>query len=67
MGAAALKPPLAIPPRSKLWGFLAFSREEGAKAMDAPDNIYGGMKNGDADDEIRWNLGRQSGGPISSC
>jgi len=28
MGAAAPKPPLAIPPYSKLWGFLAFSREE---------------------------------------
>jgi len=27
MGAAAPKPPLAIPPNSKLWGFLAFSRE----------------------------------------
>jgi len=27
MGAAAPKPPLAIPPHSKLWGFLAFSRE----------------------------------------
>jgi len=27
MGAASPKPPLAIPPRSKLWGFLAFSRE----------------------------------------
>jgi len=28
MGAAAPKPPLAIHPHSKLWGFLAFSREE---------------------------------------
>jgi len=28
MGAAAPKPPLAIPPHSKLWGFLAFSHEE---------------------------------------
>jgi len=28
MRAAAPKPPLAIPPHSKLWGFLAFSREE---------------------------------------
>jgi len=27
MGAAAPKPPLAIPPHSKLWGFLGFSRE----------------------------------------
>jgi len=27
MGAAAPKPPLAIPPHSKLRGFLAFSRE----------------------------------------
>jgi len=27
MGAAAPKPPLAIPPHSKLWGFLAFSHE----------------------------------------
>jgi len=28
MGAvAATKPPLAIPLHSKLWGFLAFSRE----------------------------------------
>jgi len=27
MGVAAPKPPLAIPPHSKLWGFLAFSRE----------------------------------------
>jgi len=27
MGAAAPKPPLAIPPHSKLWEFLAFSRE----------------------------------------
>jgi len=27
MGAAAPKPPLVIPPHSKLWGFLAFSRE----------------------------------------
>jgi len=27
MGAAAPKPPLAIPLHSKLWGFLAFSRE----------------------------------------
>jgi len=27
MEAAAPKPPLAIPPHSKLWGFLAFSRE----------------------------------------
>jgi len=29
MGAAAPKPPLAIPPHSKLCGFLAFSHEEG--------------------------------------
>ncbi len=28
VGAVALKPPLAIPPRSKLGGILAFSREE---------------------------------------
>jgi len=28
MGAATPKPPLAIPPHSKLWGFLAFSREQ---------------------------------------
>jgi len=28
MGAAAPKPPLAIPPHSKLWSFLAFSRED---------------------------------------
>ncbi len=28
MGAAAPKPPHAIPPHSKLRGFLAFSREE---------------------------------------
>jgi len=28
MGAAAPKPPLAIPPHSKLWGFLAFSHEK---------------------------------------
>ena len=27
MGATAPKPPLAIPPHSKLWGFLAFSHE----------------------------------------
>jgi len=27
MWAAAPKPPLAVPPHSKLWGFLAFSRE----------------------------------------
>jgi len=27
MGAATPKLPLAIPPPSKLWGFLAFSRE----------------------------------------
>jgi len=27
MGAVAPKPPLAIPPHSKLWGFLAFSHE----------------------------------------
>jgi len=27
MGAAAPKTPLAIPPLSKLWGFLAFSHE----------------------------------------
>jgi len=27
MGAAAPKPTLAIPPHSKLWGFLAFSHE----------------------------------------
>jgi len=27
MGAAAPKPPLAVPPHSKLWGFLAFSHE----------------------------------------
>jgi len=27
MAAAAPKPPLAIPPHSKLWGFPAFSRE----------------------------------------
>jgi len=27
MGAAAPKPPLAIPPHSKLRGFLTFSRE----------------------------------------
>jgi len=27
MGAATPEPPLAIPPHSKLWGFLAFSRE----------------------------------------
>jgi len=31
MGAAAPKPPLAIPPHSKLWGTLAFSREMKAK------------------------------------
>jgi len=28
MGAAATKPPLAIPPHSKLRGFLAFTREQ---------------------------------------
>jgi len=28
MGAAAPKPPLSIPPHSKLWGILAFSREK---------------------------------------
>jgi len=27
MRAAAPKPPLAIPPHSKLWGFLALSHE----------------------------------------
>jgi len=34
MGAAAPKPPLAIPPHSKLWGFLAFSHE--SKRADQP-------------------------------
>jgi len=31
MGAAAPKPPLAIPPHSKLRGFLTFSRETDEK------------------------------------
>jgi len=36
MGAAAPKPPLAIPHHSKLWGFLAFSHEftSGANGME---------------------------------
>jgi len=37
MGAAALKPPLAIPLHSKLWGFLAFSREFLILVMIIPD------------------------------
>ena len=33
MGAAAPKPPLAIPPHNKLRGFLAFSRELGRQEL----------------------------------
>jgi len=39
MGAAAPKPPLAIPPHSKLWGFLAFSREQ-SKSTGWPRGNY---------------------------
>jgi len=34
MGAAAPKPLLAIPPHSKLWGFLGFPREPNQKEID---------------------------------
>jgi len=42
MGAAVPKPPLAIPPHSKLWGFLAFSREkkEGSIEGENPAHSY---------------------------
>jgi len=44
MGAGAPKPPLAIPPHSKLWGFLTFSHELSSRER-APPLIHKGVYN----------------------